>query len=218
MSGRYFLLLGMLLCGYCKVLIGADEYLTLQYNKAVSRASSCFTSMMNEGDNVAGFDFVNSLKSASSINRRCQACEIWYSGPRFLSGLSEDNLRFYYELDNCRGATPLLIAAYLNDVNNVKKLVESGADPNMTTHESFTPLFFALIHRNESMAETLLRNGADPLVITMFGETAFSFVDLCMSEEEAEKFHILLKKYTRLASIARYIGSYCTRKMLEVTI
>lgn len=109
------------------------------------------------------------------------------------------------DLCNWRGTTPLAMAARGGSVNTVKKLLEIGANPNMSNMEGSTPLILAIgcskwdrtpglvdmghdhglwsrsqsrSRRSEpfSVAEILLRAGANP-----FGDGLRSLSRLCCS-------------------------------------
>ena len=44
---------------------------------------------------------------------------------------------------SCEGATPLALAAEVNNLDAIKVLVEGGADPNIPTEKGTTPLMLA---------------------------------------------------------------------------
>src|SRR3954468_20676157 len=58
--------------------------------------------------------------------------------------------------------TPLIGAAMRNDTEEVKRLLNSGANPNEGRFVGGgTPIFFALMQRNRAMAEAIIAKGAD---------------------------------------------------------
>jgi ankyrin repeat protein len=60
------------------------------------------------------------------------------------------------------GLTALVFAAREGDIESARALVEAGADVNLTTEYSWTPLLTAVNNRNYQLAAYLLENGADP--------------------------------------------------------
>jgi ankyrin repeat protein len=69
------------------------------------------------------------------------------------------------------GATTLAFAAYWDDVETVQRLLDVGADPNISNDYGITPLMLASENRSLAMLETLLNGKADPNVATWSGET-----------------------------------------------
>src|SRR5881392_3055154 len=58
--------------------------------------------------------------------------------------------------------TPLIGAAMRNDTEEVKRLLNSGANPNEGRFVGGgTPIFFALMQRNRAMVEAMIAKGAD---------------------------------------------------------
>ena len=83
---------------------------------------------------------------------------------------------------------PLVAAAGSGDLQRVKTLLESGADPNgqdcddlpnaqgvVMKHLGFTPLMLAVGHGYLDVARILIRAGADPNRATSDGRTAMDF-------------------------------------------
>ena len=65
-------------------------------------------------------------------------------------------------------------AAESNSTNQVKKFLESGADPNMMDDRGWKPLFLAIENRNPEMIKLLLKYGADPKRATK-GYSAYNY-------------------------------------------
>ena len=55
----------------------------------------------------------------------------------------------------------LFMAAQNNEVEDVKKQIESGIDPNSSMNDGLTPLFMAVANNRMEMAELLLDKGAN---------------------------------------------------------
>jgi ankyrin repeat protein len=64
------------------------------------------------------------------------------------------------------GATALLWAAHLSDVETAKLLLASGADPKLANRFGATPLSEAATVGNGTLVQTLLTAGADPKTLT----------------------------------------------------
>lgn len=58
--------------------------------------------------------------------------------------------------------TRLHAAAFIGNVDRVRKLVESGADLEASTITGYTPLTFAIMQKNFEVANLLLEKGASP--------------------------------------------------------
>ncbi|XP_058794928.1 uncharacterized protein LOC131674887 [Phymastichus coffea] len=69
----------------------------------------------------------------------------------------------------CRDMTPLHFATHYHAVNNVRYLLESGADPNVRGLFKYTPLFSL---GNQKCVELLLEYGADVQLLDNQGRTA----------------------------------------------
>jgi ankyrin repeat protein len=69
------------------------------------------------------------------------------------------------------GVTALHIAAELNMVDHVRKLLELGADPNTADDFCQTPLHFAAESCSTEAAEILLEKGADPNAEDVYGRS-----------------------------------------------
>src|SRR5436190_22002767 len=68
--------------------------------------------------------------------------------------------------------TPLIGAAMRNDTEEVKRLLDSGADPNEGRFfAGATPIFYALMQRNRAMTEALIAKGADVRATDKLGDT-----------------------------------------------
>jgi uncharacterized protein len=70
------------------------------------------------------------------------------------------------------GLTALLFAARDGCYDCVEALIEKGADVNVPTPESVTPLMIALDNDNNDIAKLLLDRGANPHVWDWYGRTA----------------------------------------------
>lgn len=60
-----------------------------------------------------------------------------------------------------------------NDVEGVRRLLRSGANPNAADGAGQTPLMWAATHQSGSMIELLLQAGANPCARDSAGHTAF---------------------------------------------
>lgn len=58
--------------------------------------------------------------------------------------------------------TRLHAAAFIGNVERVRKLIDSGADLEATTITGYTPLTFAIMQKHYDVAELLLERGANP--------------------------------------------------------
>lgn len=69
------------------------------------------------------------------------------------------------------GSTPLLWAAYGDDLPAVERLLRAGADVNAANDLGVTPLWAACQNGNEAMVRALLQAGANPNAALLAGET-----------------------------------------------
>lgn len=69
------------------------------------------------------------------------------------------------------GMTPLHWAAYEDDLDAARVLLEGGADPNTRNRYGVTPLALAALNGNAPLVSVLLDAGADPNTATPEGET-----------------------------------------------
>ncbi len=58
------------------------------------------------------------------------------------------------------GWTPLLHAVHRNQLDNVRMLLDAGANPNVASRSGMTPLMMAAGYGNQPMVSVLLRGGA----------------------------------------------------------
>lgn len=87
------------------------------------------------------------------------------------------------------GWTMLHVAVRSNRFDIVQSLLESGADPNIsTTNRGSSPLFLA---DNINMVETLVKNGADLSKPNLAGETAYEYLKRRLPSEDIEKLNLL---------------------------
>lgn len=69
------------------------------------------------------------------------------------------------------GTTPLINAALENDVEEIKILLENGADINEADLDGSTPLHLAVYYSSYDAAEFLLQEGADPNTVDQYDST-----------------------------------------------
>lgn len=69
------------------------------------------------------------------------------------------------------GATALAYAAYRDNVEAARALLEAGADPNAGNDYGVTPIMLAMENRSAAMVKTLLEAGSDPDTASWSGET-----------------------------------------------
>jgi len=77
----------------------------------------------------------------------------------------------YAQFPDFTPPTPLIGAAMRNDVQAVKRLLESGADPNEGRFLGAPPVILALMRRNPQMAEAMIAKGADVFATDGSGAT-----------------------------------------------
>ncbi|MFM7557770.1 MAG: ankyrin repeat domain-containing protein, partial [Alphaproteobacteria bacterium] len=73
---------------------------------------------------------------------------------------------------NKGGATALHIASREGNLDIVKILIDSGANPNIADNEGYTPLMRASLSASAEVVEYLLKNGAKPGIFNSQNETA----------------------------------------------
>jgi TonB family protein len=59
--------------------------------------------------------------------------------------------------------TPLMIAAWMGNLDIVKLLIDSGASVNRVSHDQISPIIFATIKNHQNVVEYLLDKGANPV-------------------------------------------------------
>ena len=74
--------------------------------------------------------------------------------------------------------TPLTRAIFKSNVDEVRSLVESGADVNQNDKHGYLPLMIAVLSRNHEIVKILLDNGADP----DWGQTLSAAIEQGMTE------------------------------------
>jgi ankyrin repeat protein len=80
------------------------------------------------------------------------------------------------ELVDSRGETPLLIACYMRNEEDVAALlIERGANVNPRAPRGFGPLHYAAGRGEEALVERLLAAGADVNAMTDDGDTPLDF-------------------------------------------
>jgi len=85
--------------------------------------------------------------------------------------LENTKVKVAVDSQNAFGATPLAIAVLFNDLNMVRALIESGADPKISTNEKMSPLHLAAVTKNSEMMRELFPK-SDPNHKNIFGNTA----------------------------------------------
>lgn len=76
------------------------------------------------------------------------------------------------------GMTPLMLAAQLNYVEGVEKLIAHGARVDVTNNSGETPLMYAVHARNTELMRVLLQAGADPDRYDKSGRSARDYARL----------------------------------------
>ena len=69
---------------------------------------------------------------------------------------------------------PVHHAARIDGIENMKMLLEAGANVNSRTETGLTPLSLAVAHRNIELVLYLLEAGADPTITNNYGASAVS--------------------------------------------
>ena len=104
-----------------------------------------------------------------------------------------------YDFDNTdyRNLSPdegLITGAYFGKLDEVKKALIAGANPNVRDIHGNTPLFSAVATESREIAQNisliLLRNGADPNIVNNFGRTPLS---LAVIRDSDPVIRLLLK-------------------------
>lgn len=88
--------------------------------------------------------------------------------------------------------TPLHMAVTRDAFEDVKILVEGGANVNAVTDIRTTPLQRAIYRKNFDMIRFLLERGADPNIASSFGDTPLS---IALSMRDTEAVVALLKSH-----------------------
>lgn len=88
-------------------------------------------------------------------------------------------------LTNAYGNTALHNAAYNGDINEIQRLLASGANINAVNNKGETALHIALINGNIDMAKVLLSNGASKTIRDKMGRNASWYLNM-MREENPE--------------------------------
>jgi len=78
----------------------------------------------------------------------------------------------YAQLPDFTPPTPLIAAAMHNDVQEVKRLLDAGADPNEGRFLGAPPLLLALMRSDRGMAGVMMAKGADIMATDGFGNTS----------------------------------------------
>lgn len=71
--------------------------------------------------------------------------------------------------------TPLMVAAASGNLNDVRSILDSGANPNETNRDGATALMFAVKNRENKAVSLLIKAGADPMLKTTKGKCALDF-------------------------------------------
>ncbi|MFN0201464.1 MAG: ankyrin repeat domain-containing protein [Bacteroidia bacterium] len=98
----------------------------------------------------------------------------------------------------------LFYAIYNHDINEVRKLVNAGADVNQRNYREDTPLMMATLTANDQMVSFLLQKGADVSAENRYKDTAWAY-NMVSQNENIEK---LLKKYGAKTDVNKQAGLY----------
>jgi hypothetical protein len=102
------------------------------------------------------------------------------------------SIAVYAQFPDFTPPTPLFRAATKNDLDEVKRLLREGADPNEGRFVGMTPVFFAIINRNPEMLRTMVAKGADVRATDGFGSTTLMWA-AANEEAETEMVQALIK-------------------------
>jgi len=105
---------------------------------------------------------------------------------------------------NTSGIYPIHFAASRGDVDEVKILLDFGADANTRGEYGLTPLHYAVMQGFVEIVEYLLVRGADPSLKNDDGDTALELAGM-LGEEDVEVF--LLEDQTNVDFIDEEDGS-----------
>lgn len=141
-----------------------------------------------------------------------------------LANGEDPNRRYSYEVDSdsmttpnsVKIITPIVQASFQGCMENVRLLIENGADPNLAQKNGETALMDAVNTGNFELTEYLLENGADPNLQTRAG-TALAFADGAAIMEVLLK-HGANPNIPDSDGDLPIIGSIDTRRMDEVEL
>ncbi|MBC6416128.1 MAG: ankyrin repeat domain-containing protein [Bdellovibrionales bacterium] len=108
----------------------------------------------------------------------------------FLIVLFGVSFSFGDDSNNKEGNTALHVASQFNDVDVIKALLESGADPTAKNKYKDTPLHLAIKYENSDVVEALLANGADINAKNNMGRTP-----LHNAASENSYLHFSIRRY-----------------------
>ncbi len=86
---------------------------------------------------------------------------------------AEINITLHFTVD----PKEFLKACYLNDIDKVVEMVESGVDVNTANHQGVNALMFAVKGKGYDVAAYLIENGADVTAVSEKGTTALSIAE-----------------------------------------
>ena len=92
------------------------------------------------------------------------------------------------------GVTPLMLAAQLNYLEGVEKLIAHGARVDVTNDSGETPLMYAVHSRNTELMRVLLEAGADPDRYDNSGRSARDYARL---RGESDITNDVIERYER---------------------
>lgn len=90
------------------------------------------------------------------------------------------------------GVHPLDSAVFGGDLDIVRRLLESGADPNLAQEGGFMPLHGAAQRGDSEMVELLLSHGADPIATSDNGKYASDYAMEAGHVELADRLTIVV--------------------------